>query len=351
MMRTLVWLPLAACGAPRPAAQSNPPAAPATPASSLAPATATAVAAAPDASTPGDASGPPGCVDIPSPVSETRVSITELTADTVTFCNAADAGPWCARVSLADGKLTVLPPVPPSPASAVDDQPQEGPHINGDHIFLTTVPHAAEIRASGPRELEVCTKPGACRRMKADGAADASALAANADGSVVAMLESSGKVAILDATGRRLRRIHVAWVDMSTLHGVLLVGNTLIAWENPAGPMALGDLYATRSGKQLGRAADGMSLYGATIEHVRGDVWLFVGDHEDVVVQDVSTGKIAARIATSSFVTEGRSSTVDAKVRDGGRGIVLVSSSGDVAWTDERGKLGGHFAGPPPCTQ
>jgi hypothetical protein len=298
---------------------------------------------------------PAGCVDIPAPVSDTGAAISKITGDAVEYCFPTEPGAtWCARVSLVDGHLTVLPLVPPGPEQPA--APEQEVHINGEKIELAMIPDGAKVRATGKDKLEVCVQRGSCRQLHARGAAGAASLTANADGSLVAVMPSyAEEVDVYDvARNKRLKRFRTVWHDQSVLHGITLVGDSLIAWEQPAGPMAGGDLYVARTGKPLGPVGGKdhrFDLYGGKAQRVRGDVWLFSGDDPDILFQDLGTGRVTRVIASEDWIPKQHdaiSGLPDIAPRPSG-GFVLVSPYGDVALADPDGAITTKFVGPPGC--
>jgi hypothetical protein len=295
--------------------------------------------------------GPLGCIDIPPPVTDTGVGIRSVTEEAVTFCLAVEEGPpWCARGSLADGRLTVLPPEPPSPKVTEATPPR---HINGESIELTTKPEAATVRAIGKDQLEVCSRGGSCQRFRVPAARDAQWLTVNADASLVAIRPSGSEwVEVYEvARKKRIKRFRTPWPEHAIGVGIVLIGDSLLAWDQPAGPTATGDLYAARTGKHLGPfgGEDHFDVYGGTFVHVRGDLWLITGNEETVLLQDMSTDRAARVISPSDWMSNKELRGLPGAALRPGGGFVLVSAAGDIALADPDGAITSRFGGPPRC--
>jgi hypothetical protein len=241
-------------------------------------------------------------------------------AGQVSFCLGHDTQPTCWLVDVGAGSQQAL---------AAVAAPRDGSPPDYDRARL---PAAPQVKTS-KREVTVCIGTDPCKTFKPKvGNTDYDMQAAiNESGTLLATAsgpENKQWVDVFDvASGKSLAHVRAGTSDDPCV-SVGLAGDTVIVDEsNCAGPDDSAWLV-TKKGKKLAKlGSKKQPLQTAAMTPVRadGDVWAFNSfDNAEVVLQNVKTGKLVARVALPD-PGEMPSSTV--LVADGA-GKVLVIGGG-----------------------
>jgi hypothetical protein len=228
---------------------------------------------------------PRGCLPIDREFMQSVWS--SLSGDRLAYClraanAAASAAPSCFEADLT--AHTVVPaPVPPAvvaPRAAHADD-------------VVSYPTAVRDEASG--SVEVCTGPGACRKVPARAGRDPR-LAISDDGTLLAIGNGRNMVETWDVpAGKRIARFHARFGERGRDQGdsgmrmLSFFGHDVLAVFNPcAGPCGTATMYSAR-GQDLGPFPVEASEAGALRFH--DDLWIATHERGFAIV-DASTGTV-----------------------------------------------------------
>jgi hypothetical protein len=321
---------------------------------------------------PPAAKGPLGCVTRGSDSHPNHVA--SPSPGVVSFCLDHFEKPTCWSVDLAAGRYTPLP-VPRY-------DPDGGAEVlggSGATLVVATKDTGVDAAAGGtltvtrtPSDVKVCKSGGGgCRSYAPKGLLkDGPRLWARVnEAGTLMVIEIPGPAGALAAaetydlaTGKRIARFKATTPD-APCGSVDLVGDTVLLTTTVCEGPGESSWLVTPRGKKIAKVGAGVAFFSTaemTPLHLSGDLWAFNAGNggNEVVVQDVRTGKVKARMKLSAADTDAFSAT--ALAGDGAGGIAVVVGGprdGDVLLLDlGSGPASGPAAGsvkkrlsPPVC--